>query len=112
MIALPRVLHDDTVTIVKITSGLPDADGIPARTEARTPWAGVNVQQLTTTELVDQGRNTTVTTWRVAGPPAAVAEGDRIDWAGQTYQVDGTPDTRTGAHRINRTVLQMIRATG
>lgn len=107
-----RILHDDTVTIVSISSGPPDEDGVPTRTETEKPWKNVNVQQLTSKELTDRGRNTTITTWAVSGPPADADAGDLIRWRGNDYRVDGEPDTRIGRYRINHTSLLMVRATG
>jgi len=112
MSVLSKILHDDTVTIVKVTPGLPDSDGVPTETTTETPWAGVNVQQLTAKDLADAGRDTRVTTWRVSGPPADVDGGDRIKWRGATFHVDGKPDTRTGTYRINHTKLFMLKGEG
>lgn len=109
---LSSVLHDDEVTLITVVTGAPDEDGIPTRVETETSWVGVNVQQQTAKELVDQGRDLSVTTWRVSGPPIIVDSGDLIRWRGKDYRVDSEPDTRTGAHRIEHTKLYMIRETG
>lgn len=109
---LPRTLHDDAVVILRSVPGPVDDDGVPTRVTNPYLWEGVNVQQLTSEELTDMGRSTTVTTWRVAGPPTMVDSGDTIEWAGKTFLVDGEPDTRTGKYRINHTALVMIRARG
>lgn len=115
MISLPKILHDDTVTILKTTSGAVDDDGVPTTTTTEHEWKNVNVQQLTADELTDQGRETNVTIWRVSGPPPPVAleASDRIMWRGGKYrEIDGQPDARAGKYRIQHTSLQMVRATG
>ena len=112
MSVLSKILHDDTVTIIRVTSGEPDENGVPTETTVEAPWAGVNVQQLTAKDLADAGRDTRVTTWRVSGPPALVDGGDQIRWRGNTYRVDGEPDTRTGMYRINHTSLLMVKGVG
>lgn len=109
---LPSVLHREACTIVRVTRGLPDADGIPVEVETRHPWDGVNIQQMSTKEQIAQGRDTTATKWRVAGPPVDIEAGDRIEWAGKSYYVDGDPDTRRGLHRIEHTSLVMTRTKG
>ena len=109
---LPRILHNDQVTIISVTAGPPDDDGEPTETRTETPWRGVNVQQMTSKDLADAGRDTRVTTWRVAGPPAVVDGGDLIRWRGTTYHVDGRPDTRTGLHRLEQTTLFMVLGEG
>lgn len=109
---LPRTLHDDAVVIMRSVPGPVDDDGVPTRVNTPDPWDGVNVQQMTSEELTDAGRNTTVTTWRVSGPPIAVDSGDIIEWGGGTFLVDGEPDTRTGKFRIEHTALFMVRVKG
>lgn len=110
----PRLLHDETVEILAATGTGVDEDGVPTTTTERHPWPGVNVQRVTAEELTDQGRNTTITTYRVSGPPPKypVTAGDEIEWRGQTYRVDAEPDTRTGRARVNYTALNMVRAEG
>ncbi len=111
---LPRVLHDDTVTIVETTeSETPDADGVPTATEVEHDWKNVNVQQLDTIELTDD-RRTTITNYRVAGPPPPVTidDGDTIRWNGLTCHVVGAPDNHRGRHRIAHTALTMRHTTG
>ena len=109
---LSTILHDTAVTILRSTLGPPDSDGVPTETTVEIPWRGVNVQQVGSKDLADAGRDTRVTTWRVSGPPVDVDGGDRIRWLGNEYQVDGEPDTRLGAHRINRTKLFMVKGVG
>lgn len=115
MIHLPGILHDDTVTILRTTStGLPDDDGLPGEETTETEWAGVNVQQMKAEELEDHQQNSSTTYYRVAGPPPEVMikETDRIRWRGTEYQIDGEPDARTGAYRINHVSLAMYRSRG
>lgn len=112
MSVLSRILHDDEVTIERVTTGLPDDDGTPTETTVRSPWKGVSVQQMTSKDLADAGRDTRITTWRVSGPPVQIDGGDKIIWRGATYRVDGEPDTRRGRHRINHTALLMVKGTG
>lgn len=110
----PSILHDDTVTIVKVTtSTTPDADGLPAETTATHTWDGVNVQQVGTREW-DNDRHTTVVRYRVAGPipPVTISAADRISWRGEHYEIEGQPDVRTGPLRINHCALVMRRAIG
>lgn len=109
-----RLLHDDEVIILKVTTGEPDDDGVPNTTTSRHRWKRVNVQQVSAEELTDQGRNTSVTTFRVSGSPAPVAidSADEIEWRGLTYEITADPDARTGRARINHTSLQMVRVRG
>ena len=111
---LPGILHDDTVTILSTTTGPPDANGVPTTTTMETPWDGVNVQQVRAEDLDDQQRETASTWYRVAGnhPPVLVRAQDRIRWRGTEYLVDGEPDVRTGAYRLEHTSLQMHATTG
>lgn len=111
----PRVLNTDTPVVVQVTDdGGVDDDGVPTSSTVRVPWPGVNIQRLTTTELVDQGRNTTEVVYRVAGdpPPVTIEPTDLIEWLGDTYSIDGEPDVRTGRGRINYTSLTMSRVEG
>lgn len=111
---LPTILHDDTVTIETVTSGRPDADGVPTETTTETEWTGVNVQQIKAELLTDDDRNTSRTWYRVSGPPPSVelSTADKIIWQGTRYQIDGHPDTRTGTGRIEHTSLRMYIAKG
>lgn len=110
------ILHDDAVTIiVEEGTGLPDDDGVPQYATREVEWAGVNVQQINTDETPDPGeREGVVTRWRVAGaiPATIPEEGDRIRWRGQEYEVDGEPDVRAGAYRIEHAALTMVKAKG
>lgn len=119
----PRILSTDSVVIVKRSEGGVDDDGVPTSTVERIPWDYVNVQRLTSTELTDQGRNTTEVVYRVAGdPPSRVVDDvrvpvtidseDRIEWLGDEYLIDGEPDVRTGRGRIEYTGLTMTRVRG
>lgn len=106
------ILHNDTVTIEKVRVGLPDADGVPIETITTTDWVGVNVQQVRAELLSDDDRNTSRTWYRVSGPPVDLNTADRIIWQGTRYLIDGEPDTRTGAGRIEHTSLRMYYGQG
>lgn len=114
MIQLPGILHDDTVTIVTTTIGLPDADGLPTTTTIESVWEGVNVQQVQADELDNHQQDTNTTYYRVAGsqPPVPVKASDRIKWRGEEYLVDGQPDVRTGPYRLEHVALRMYRSNG
>ena len=109
---LPGILHNDEVTIVTLSSGLPDNNGVPQETRTEKPWAPVNVHQTMASEEHDHANESTLTRWRVSGPPIDLDADDLIIWNGETFEIDGEPDTRTGDFRINRTVLFMTRARG
>ena len=110
---LPRILHDDAVTILHtVPGGAPDADGVPTHTTTETTWDGVNVQQLRADEIDDEVQDTDTVFYRVSGPPATVAVGDRIRWDGTEYLIQGEPDTRTGRHRIERTTVTIYHSRG
>lgn len=112
MVKLPGVLHDDTVTIVRVVYGGPDADGVPVETTDELEWTGVNVQQASTDELDNYQQERNTTHFRVSGPPVDIEPGDRIRWRGEVYLVDGVPDTRRGRYRIERTRLMMYQTEG
>jgi hypothetical protein len=58
-------------------------------TAATTTVSGCNVQALTGAEQT-VGRDTIVSRWQVFAPPSADVTGtDRVEWAGDTYEVDG-----------------------
>lgn len=107
----PRILHDQTLTIRRITQGEADADGVPTTTTTDTSWEHVAVQQVETVEHNDN-RATTVTTFRASGPIADIDPTDVLVWEGATYRVVGKPDTRRGKYRINHTSLRMQTAAG
>lgn len=111
---LSSPLHDDTVTILTTTHGAPDADGVPTEVTTETAWEGVNVQQVRADEEDTASREATVTRYRVSGPipPVEVREEDEIRWRGVTHTIDGEPDTRRGAMRVEHTSLVMVRARG
>ena len=112
MILLPTLLHRETVTVIDVTFGEPDDYGVPTTTHRARTWAGVNIQKLTATELNDAGRDTTIDTWRIAGPPITITGDATIVWDGTVYDVDATPDTRQGEARIGHTALTIIKHTG
>lgn len=107
----PRTLHDETVTLVTVTYGAPDASGVPVETTTNTPWVGVNVQQESTSENTIDHRTQTVERYRVSGPTLAITP-RRIIRDGVTFDVVGEVDTTRGRHRINRSVLTMQRVKG
>lgn len=111
----PRALHRDSVVIIKTSvSATPDASGVPVVTQTEHPWEGVNVQQVSTQELVD-GRDTTVVRFRVAGAPpaAAPASEDLIRWGGVEYRIEGEPSINAGkSHAIQCVQLIMVKARG
>lgn len=110
----PRLLHDDEVVIIHRTEDGIDEDGVPITVQKRFRWPRVNIQRTSAEELTDQGRNTTATIYRVTGahPPVPIEAGARIQWRGDTYEVDGEPETRTGRARVNYTALHMIHTQG
>lgn len=118
----PRLLHDDTVTILKVAGGagegegdqLPiDADGVPITHTTEHEWTGVNVQASSTQEF-DDNRETVVTYFRVSGPvpPVTITASDRIRWHGIVHEIVGDPDVRTGYGRINHCSLTMRASRG
>jgi hypothetical protein len=113
-VRLPGILHKDQVTIIQVTKGLPDADGVPSVTESRATWSGVNVQRVAAEDLTDHERETQVVKYRVSGDPAPVpVDGsDRIEWRGLEYEIEGDPDTRTGRLQLEHTALTMTRTRG
>lgn len=116
MIRLPRLLHEDTVTVISEGgTGEPDEYGVPTRTPTEFDWVGVNVQQIKTTELADHQREQSADYYRVAGPLLAadtISPGAKIRWRGTEYRVEGEPDHRAGRGRIEHTSLIMYRVRG
>ena len=105
-------LHDETVTIRISEYGPPDQYGVSSQTFTEIVWSGVNIQQVKAELLSDQDRNTSRTWYRVSGPPVAISTADTILWHGIRYRIDGEPDTRRGAGRIEHTSLRMYYAQG
>jgi len=85
------ILGPHTITIRRATTAddgygnaEPDWDNATA-----TAVPGCSVQPLAGTELL-QGRDTVVTRWTVWAPPETdLVATDRVEWAGETYDVDG-----------------------
>ena len=89
-------LHTEDLVVVQVSHGAPDADGVPAETTASRTLTGYNVQPVGTGESVGADRVVT-SRWRVSGPVADwVRAHDRVVWRGETYEVDGRPQTYTG----------------
>lgn len=58
----------------------------------RLPVVGLNIQPATQTEAVDEMRNEAITGYRVQsaeGRAPDIRAVDRIEWRGETYEVDG-----------------------
>lgn len=115
-----RLLHDDTVTIVKVLGGAGegegddvDEDGVPITHTTEHTWARVNVQATGTQEFNDS-RETVVTYFRVSGPIPDVTPtaGDIIRWHGIDHEIVGDPDIRRGYGRINHCSLTMRTTRG
>lgn len=103
---------DQTVTILLTSEGAIDDDGVPTPTTTSFSWRGVSVQQQQSDEEVD-GRTTVITRYRVSGPPQpTITALSTLEWRGDTYRIEGEPDTRTGPLRINYTRLLMTKVSG
>lgn len=84
---------------------------------SRLTVTSLNVQPNSQSESVEESRNSVVTGYRVQsaeGTRPDVTAGDRIEWRGQMYEVDGEvaewPDLFTDTvHHID---FVMVRATG
>lgn len=83
------ILGQHVITVRRATT-TEDEYGNPAPTgELVTTVEGCSVQALSGTE-VTVGRDTIVSRWQVFAPPSAdVTATDRVEWAGDTYEVDG-----------------------
>lgn len=86
-------LHEETLTLVKVTEGEPDDSGVPTTDKVSYRLDGYSVQQLDTSEDTTGGERVT-TRYRVSGPvpdPLPAAQ-DRITWRDGSYRIDGRPN--------------------
>jgi hypothetical protein len=84
-------LHAETLTVWHTHTGPADTNGVPV--EAREPytWDGCHVGPGAGTEDTTRGRRVTQTL-EVSGPLAEwLASGDRVDYQGNAWRVDGPP---------------------
>lgn len=105
------LLRNQMITVIKVSVGMPDEDGVPTETVEPAPWGPCNVQRASTTEVRD-GNEITTTKLRAIGPLAQwINSMARITWQGVDYQVDGEPAHFLGGV-LNHTEVDLIRWVG
>lgn len=83
----------------------------------RLTVAGLNVQPTSQSENVDEQRTAAITGYRVQsseGTAPDIRATDRIEWAGQTFEVDGEVAVwpRLFSDAVHHIEFVMVRATG
>lgn len=97
-------LHDETVTVRRVTLGAPDGSGVPTETVTETPWEGCNVQPVGTAESVGAAQVVT-DRYRFSGPTADwITAQDELIHNGITYHIEGKPQT-FGSGALDHTEL-------
>lgn len=93
---LPRLLHRETLTVLVVTTGEPDDDGVPTEDVVERAVPGWNVQPVGTNESLGDAEVVTGR-WRASGPLTEwLQAGDRLRWRGTAYRVDGEPQHYRG----------------
>lgn len=86
-------IHAESLTVSRITSGKPDANGRATETEVKHELDGYSVEPVGSQESVGDEKVIT-SRWRVSGPPTdVVREHDTVTWRGEKFEVDGKPQT-------------------
>lgn len=106
-------LHTETVTVALVASGVPDADGVPARTSTTLVLDGCNVQRVAVKESSDGSKRSATARYRVSAPLAeTVTANCTVTWRGGTYEVDGEPAHYRGTGDLDHTEFYMNRTRG
>lgn len=84
---------------------------------SRLTVAGLNIQPNGQSETVDEQRDAAITGYRVQsdeGSAPDIKATDRIEWSGQTFEVDGEVATWPDlfADAVHHIEFAMVRATG
>lgn len=106
-------LYRDTITVVDRELVGTDDRGNDVFEETEREVVGVNMQPVSSTELVD-GRDQVVTRMRLAGPgDLGLTPYSRITYRGRTYEIEGEP----GVHGsfgglLDHTEVMLMEVTG
>lgn len=91
-----ETIHAQSLVLVRVTTGPPDADGRATESAQKIPLDGYSVQPVGSQESVGDQKVIT-SRWRASGPVTdRVRDHDTVIWNGVSYQVDGAPQTYTG----------------
>lgn len=94
-------IHTDMVSIIRVTEGKPDADGIPTTVETRQLHTPCSVQPESSSEPAI-GDHVVTSRWRVSGPTAPwirARDAAEVSWLTDDQgtpirlEVDGRPQT-------------------
>lgn len=86
-------MHSEQLTVMRVTSGKPDANGRATTTTVRHELEGYSVVPVGSQETLGDDKVVT-TRFRVSGPETdVVREQDSVTWRGKTYAVHGEPQT-------------------
>jgi hypothetical protein len=87
-------LHDETVTVHRVTNGRPNDDGVATPTSTPVDVDGCNVQPAASTEDI-ANNEPSVERLRVSTsePCDWIRARDTVTWRGDTYRVLGKPQT-------------------
>lgn len=103
------VIHAEQLTIRRVTSGKPDANGRATETVVEHVLDGYSVAPAGSQESVGDEKVIT-TRWRVSGPPTEVVrEHDTVMWRGRSFEVDGEPQTFGAVLPHTEFFLQSVR---
>lgn len=102
-------IHGEQLTVRRITSGKPDANGRATEAPEEYLLEGYSVTPVGSTESVGNEKVITAR-YRVSGPPTSLVRAhDRVKWRGVDYQVDGHPQEFHGAFPHTEFFLQLDR---
>lgn len=92
------MLHADTVTVLQVTNGPPDASGVASQTTKPVVLERCHVTPVGTEETIGETEPVTGR-WRVSThePADWIRARDTVEWNGKPYPIKGRPQTYWGA---------------